>query len=581
MTAFSNTIPPERLRRIQADQVQALYEGISVGLMAALGAGIVLYGFLIFHGQVAVWAMTAWLAAMVLQTGARLFLIRAYHRVGPPPEKRRPWLLAFTLGAFIGGLTWGIGSLVMVTPAEFDIQLLVVIVICAIIYGSLSGFGSYLPFYAFLFPSLLPIAVWSALQHDARHIAFAVLALVWLPVVAWLGRKHDRNVLRSLNLRYENIDLLEDLRVQKERAEQASISKSRFLASASHDLRQPVHALGMFVGALKGHEMGAPARRLLGHIESSIGALDGLFTSLLDISRLDAGVIAVNAASFPIQSILDRCCRDLAAEAQAKGIALRLVECSALVESDPILLERIVRNMISNAVRYTQNGRVLVGCRRGDRLRVQVWDTGPGIPAQHREKVFEEFFQLSNSGRDRSQGLGLGLAIVRRLTRLLDIPLRLHSVEGKGTLFELALPAGSADRIAPLLPPVMKPPVRGLVLVIDDESAICEAMRSLLESWGHEVITALSGGEMLARAADVTTPPSLIISDYRLQNGENGIGVIRRLQSEFNEELPALLITGDTAPDRLAEARASGFLLLHKPLSAERLQQAMHEVMSA
>lgn len=549
--------------------------------MATLGAAAMLSVFIAYYQPSSTGAMVGWLAVMLLQTVARLMLIRAYHKASPPPEKRDPWLMAFTLGAFIGGLTWGGGSLLMVTPGAFDIQLLVVIIISAVVYGSLSGFGSYLPFYALLFPALLPICVWSAFQPDVKHVVFALLTLLWLPVVAWLGYRHDENVLRSLNLRYENIDLMEDLRVQKDRAEQANVAKSRFLASASHDLRQPVHALGMFVGALKAHEMGPPAKRLLGHIESSIGALDGLFTSLLDISRLDAGVITVNSVSFPIQPLLDRCCRDLAAEAQSKGIALRTVASSALVESDPILMERILRNIVSNAVRYTQTGKVLVGCRSGDPLRLQVLDTGPGIPVQHREKVFEEFFQLGNPGRDRGQGLGLGLAIVRRLTRLLDLPLRLQSAEGRGTLFEVMLPAGSVSRIALPLAPMIKPAAHGLVLVVDDESAICEAMRSLLESWGHDVITARSGGEMLQRIADIASPPALIISDYRLLDGENGIGVIQRLQSEFNDDLPALLITGDTAPDRLAEARASGFMLLHKPLSAERLRQAMQAVMTA
>jgi CheY-like chemotaxis protein len=378
-----------------------------------------------------------------------------------------------------------------------------------------------------------------------------------------------------MNLRYENFDLMDDLRVQKTLAEQANIAKSRFLASASHDLRQPVHALGMFVGAMKSHEMTAPARRLLTHIESSVAALDGLFSSLLDISRLDAGVISADIACFPIQPVLERICNDLEPQARAKGIALSLMPCSALVESDPILLERILRNLIHNAVRYTASGRVLVGCRFGNPVRIQVWDTGPGIAADQRERVFEEFFQLGNPGRDRSQGLGLGLAIVRRLTRLLDHGVKLEGREGRGSLFEVAVPLGFVEHIAPQVAAPAPDPGQGLLLVIDDEMAIREAMRSLLESWGYGVITAGSQGEMLGHMAHVTTPPDLIISDYRLQDGEDGISVIRRLQSEFNDDIPAILVTGDTAPDRLTEARASGFLLLHKPLSADRLRTAI------
>jgi CheY-like chemotaxis protein len=230
-------------------------------------------------------------------------------------------------------------------------------------------------------------------------------------------------------------------------------------------------------------------------------------------------------------------------------------------------------------VRYTEQGRVLIGCRRGAQLRVQVWDTGPGISEGHREKIFEEFFQIANPGRDRSQGMGLGLAIVRRLTGLLDHALRLTSVPGGGSMFEVSLPVSEFVDAHPVLERIAPVSTGGLVLVVDDEAAICEAMSRLLEIWGHQVIAALSGADMLARLATCDQRPQLIVCDYRLQDGENGIDVIRRLQFEFNEEIPAMLITGDTAPDRLQSARDSGFLLLHKPLSAERLREAIRTTM--
>jgi signal transduction histidine kinase/ActR/RegA family two-component response regulator len=552
-----------------------MYRGSSTGLLASLIAGVILYILLTRHGHVSLTAMDVWIGLMMVQVLSRVGLVQYYERLSPPPEQRPLWGRLFTLGAFIGGLCWGIGSLFMVTPAEFDIQLMVVLVISALVYASLSGFGSYLPFYAFLFPSLVPLAVWSALQPDEKHLAFALLSAVWIPVVAWLGHGHNRNVIASYNLRYENLDLLDDVRRQKERAETANIAKSRFLASASHDLRQPVHALGMFVGALKAQEMSPTARRLVDHIEASVGGLDGLFSALLDVSRLDAGVIAASRCTFPLQPLLRRVCRDLQVQALQKGLMLDWVYTSAVAQSDPVLLERILRNIVTNAVRYTETGRILVGCRRGARLRIQVWDTGPGIAAEQQDRIFEEFFQLTNPGRDRSQGLGLGLAIVRRLTQLLGHPLRLRSAPGRGAMFEVEVPQGARKDL-----PTVSPAMKGLaadrlVLVIDDEAAICEAMRSLLESWGHTVITANSGTAILEQVAHCASRPDLIICDYRLQNGENGIAVIQRLQSEFNEEIPAMLVTGDTAPDRLLEARASGYLLLHKPISADRLRQAI------
>jgi signal transduction histidine kinase/ActR/RegA family two-component response regulator len=427
------------------------------------------------------------------------------------------------------------------------------------------------------------------MQGDAKHVTFGLMGIVWLPVVAWLGYRHDVSVVASYHLRYENLELLEhtrrlleEVQIQKERAEEANIAKSRFLASASHDLRQPVHALGMFVGAMRSHQMPEPATRLLGHIEGTVGALDGLFTALLDISRLDAGIIAVHPRNFHIQPLLERVCRDVQHDVEAKGLALRLVPCRLAVTSDPVLLERILRNIVLNAVRYTKSGRILVGCRRArDGVRIQIWDTGPGIPEVHRQRIFEEFFQIANPERDRSQGLGLGLAIVRRLCNLLRHPLQLRSQTGAGAfgaMFEVGVPLSSAA-------PAAEPPARAhhtdrtrLVLVVDDELAIQDAMRSLLESWGHDVITAGSCAQMLDQVADCDRAPELILCDYRLRDGENGIAVIQRLQSEFNDEIPALLITGDTAPDRLKEARASGFQLLHKPLPADELRRAINAI---
>jgi signal transduction histidine kinase len=565
-----------RRERVQADQIAALYRDAPPGMIATLVAALVLEQFLLSAGGVSPHAMHAWIAMMTVQTLARLGLCIIHRRHAP--EQWRPWALAFTLGALVGGLCWGFGSLFMMVPGRFDYQLLVIATILALIYGAVSAFGSYLPaFYAFFLPALLPVMVWSALQPDAAHRTFALLCGLWTPVIFLLARRHNRAATESRNLRYENLDLLKDLEQQRDRAEQANIAKSRFLASASHDLRQPVHALGMFVGALKSHQMPAPAKRLLGHIESSVNALDGLFTSLLDISRLDAGIVQPKIGAFAIQPLLERICRDHESEAAQKGLALSTMPCSALVQSDPVLLERVLRNIVSNALRYTGRGRVLIGCRRcRATLSIQVWDTGIGIAQEHRERIFQEFYQIANPGRDRSLGLGLGLAIVRRLTGLLDHPLSLQSLPGRGSVFRIAVPLAGAPE-APAPHRAEDRMGEGLVLVVDDELAIQEAMRSLLESWGHAVIAAGSGEEMLAQIADCPSRPSLIICDYRL-HGEDGIAVIRRLQQEFNDDIPAMLVTGDTAPERLQEARESGLILLHKPLSAERLRVAVGAV---
>jgi CheY-like chemotaxis protein/nitrogen-specific signal transduction histidine kinase len=402
--------------------------------------------------------------------------------------------------------------------------------------------------------------------------------LVFIPAMAGLALIANRSFKQMVRLRIQTEQMAADLQGQKDIAERANLAKSTFLAAASHDLRQPVHALGLLAGALRGIPMASEGYNLVDQIESSTNAMDGLFTALLDISRLDAGVVEVHRRPIAITSLLDRIVRDHRDEAKAKAVELVLKPSEALVDTDPVLLERIVRNLISNAVRYTDSGRIVVGCRRrGSMLSIQVWDTGRGIPKDQQEKVFQEYYQLGNAERDRSKGLGLGLAIVRRLTSLLDCELTLRSEPGRGSCFEITVPISSRPKSSDENKPgaMSGAFARGLVVVIDDESAIQRAMFSLLTGWGHDVVTGGSGDEVMQSLAARPERPDLVICDYRLREGENGIEVIERMRSEYNQDIPALLITGDTAPDRLADAQASGLILLHKPVPNSKLRAAI------
>jgi CheY-like chemotaxis protein len=344
-------------------------------------------------------------------------------------------------------------------------------------------------------------------------------------------------------------------------------------------LRQPVHALSLFVGALRGHRLEPEPAALVDRIENSVSAMDGLFSALLDISRLDAGVVAPEMKTFPISDLLQVLERDYTTEAESKGLTLRIRACNSWVRSDPVLLERILRNLLSNAVRYTDRGGVLLGCRRRGGLRIEIWDTGRGIEEAQVPRVFEEFFQIDNPERDRTKGLGLGLAIVRRLADLLGHTLAFASVPGRGSMFGIDVPLAEPRAI---LPPMAPGVARtGTILVVDDEMAIQEGMRSLLTAWGHAVLCAGSGEEGLARLAACGARPDLIICDYRLRGEETGATVIRRLRAEHGDDIPGVLITGDTAPNRLEEAAASGLLLLHKPVANSRLRAAVTHFLRA
>jgi signal transduction histidine kinase/CheY-like chemotaxis protein len=364
----------------------------------------------------------------------------------------------------------------------------------------------------------------------------------------------------------------------------ANLSKSRFLAAASHDLRQPLHALNLFVAQLRAETDPAERRRLGARIEAAVDNMNELFNGLLDISKLDSGALKPGFSDFPVGGVLKRMASTFTDAAHEKGLRLRVVDSSVWVRSDAILLERILLNLISNAVRYTDAGGVLVGCRHKDgRLRIDVCDTGSGIAADQHRDIFGEFYQITPKENNRRDGLGLGLAIVERLGALLDHPVTLDSVVGKGSRFSVSVPM-----VQPVTSPVLvraddaapADPLRGrFVLVIDDDMLVLEGMRGLLEQWGCRVLTAQSAQEALDKIDG--TAPDLIICDGHLEGGETGIAAVARLRSTFGANIPAFLISGDISPERVNEARAGGHHLLHKPVAPMALRSMMTQLVRA
>jgi two-component system, sensor histidine kinase len=565
--------------RIGAEQVRSAYRNTAPGMTATLVGGC-LVGALVAGAGAVPWPVAiGFMAAMIVQTAARLALIFTYLRREPPDSQWRYWGRWFTAGALAGGLTLGLGSLWLMPREHFEMQLLTLLYICAVSSGAITAFGVLRSaIFSVIVPMVAIPILWLALQGGQTHLLLALITLGWFLAVFDQARRYSAQFRESVRLRFENEDLIAKLTLEKLKAEEASAAKSRFLAAASHDLRQPVHALSLFVAALRPRIVDPEAGRLLDHIDSSVQAMGGLFNGLLDISRLDAGVVEVNARTFALQPMLERICRDFASTAESKRIQLRCRPMNAAVYTDPLLVERVVRNIVANAINYTDEGRVLIGCRRrGRTLRLGVWDTGRGIPASEHSQIFKEFYQVENPERDRGKGVGLGLAIVKRLTALLGHPLTLRSRPAHGSAFFVDLPLSDAE-VAPTgdaLDVVVEGAVAGagLILVVDDEATIQSAMKSLLESWGYDAIVAGSCDEMLERLSSCPDRPTLIICDYRLRAHEDGIRVIERLRSEYNDdEIPGMLITGDTAPDRIKEAAASGLLLLHKPVPNHRLR---------
>lgn len=359
--------------------------------------------------------------------------------------------------------------------------------------------------------------------------------------------------------------------------------KSHFLASASHDLRQPLHALNLFVAQLHTESDSAERSRLVARIDAAVSSMNELFESLLDMSKLEAGILQPQLAEFPIVQAFERIETTFADAARQKGLRLSVVPSSAWVRSDFVLLERILMNLAANAVRCTARGGVVVGCRRrGGQLRIDVCDSGPGIPQEQQQHLFGEYHRLASTGPERGGGFGLGLAIVDRLGRLLNHQVELDSRPGHGSRFSVSVPLvaqrhGAAEASPS---PAITDPARGKrVVVIDDDPLVIEGMGGILRSWGCHLSAADSEETALANVIAEGRRPDLIISDYRLADGKTGIEAIERLRGELGAMIPAFLISGDTAPERLRDAHEHGIHLLHKPVPPLRLRAMFNRLL--
>ncbi|MBP2301053.1 PAS domain-containing protein [Azospirillum picis] len=379
-----------------------------------------------------------------------------------------------------------------------------------------------------------------------------------------------------------------ELRVAHERAEQArrvaeaaDLSKSKFLAAASHDLRQPMQSLLLFLEVLRPH-VGAGGNEALKHLGRGLDVLRQLLDSLLDMSRLDAGIVQPTIEDFPARDLFEQIGAAYVPIAQAKGLALEVAPCPAVIRSDRTLLGRMLRNLVENALRYTETGSITVECHEveahdgaGGGLRIDVRDTGIGIPADHLDRIWEEFHQVGNPERDRNRGLGLGLAIVQRLSRLLNHPVEVLSSTGRGSVFSILVPLGRLaprPRVAPM--PGMTGNGRFAVL-IDDDAIVLLGLKAALESWGYDVLATGSAEHAVSGLRSSGREPVVVVADYRLREGRSGIDAILQLRAALGLDLPGVILTGETGPDIQAEAAGHGLHLIHKPVTASQLAEAL------
>jgi signal transduction histidine kinase/CheY-like chemotaxis protein len=413
-----------------------------------------------------------------------------------------------------------------------------------------------------------------------------VVLVAWILIDRFVRAAESLEVLnRDLEQRVrdknaELVHALDTMRSARDLAETADRGKTGFLAAASHDLRQPIHALGLYMGALRNRALDTPEREIVDRMNGSVAALDTLLDSLLDISRMDAGALVPQPRAFDLGALVHRLAEEFAPEAEARSLRLatRLPNGPpAAVWSDPLLVERVLRNLIANAVKYTREGGVLITCRlRGPPAdavwRVEVWDTGSGIAAEDQERVFDEFYQADNAERDRRRGLGLGLSIVRRLSRLLQLPLAMRSRPGRGTRFMLDL-SPTRVPIEPAPAPEPELPLQGLaVAVVEDDIEVRAAMRALLVGWGCEVFDGVDAADVLRLANAAGRTPAAVVADLRLRADQDGLAEVARLRACCGDDLPALIVSGDSAPERVRLMQNSGLPWLAKPVPAARLR---------
>ena len=370
------------------------------------------------------------------------------------------------------------------------------------------------------------------------------------------------------------------LREAKLEAEQANLSKTKFLAAVSHDLLQPLNAARLFTSAL----LERPSETLVRNVSNSLEDVENLLGTLVDISKLDAGVIKADIAPFALSELLDNLAAEYTELARSEGLELHFVGCSALVRSDIQLLARILRNLLSNALRYTYKGRVVLGCRRQhQRLSIQVWDSGMGIAEERLEEIFQEFKRGDVQRPDQDRGLGLGLAIVEKIAGILGHRISVRSWPGKGSMFSVEVPlSATAPKSLPILAmsePMLERLQGARVWVLDNDAAICAGMRTLLEGWGCQVITALSEQDLARQVDNYHAEADLLIADYHLDDDQNGVDAVARINGRRGRAIPALMITANYSNELKLQIRELGHTLMHKPVRPMKLKTAMSHLL--
>ena len=575
---------------LATDQYRSLFAQMPISLLGN-SLGLMIF-VLVYWAHVPHPVLLAWAAVILMLSVLRLLHYLRYRRQALPSDAQvLRWSRSWRVLLHGQGLAWTAGIWLLYGHGG-HLQLLTMIVVTFSYCLAVIHLLAPVPRDLAAFLSLVLLSLVANIGFDSslpyRGELASTLGVLYL-VTLVLGRTYHRTLRDAMVLKVRTERLSQQLRTEKQLAEAsrhaavaASLAKTQFFAAASHDLRQPLHALGLFAEALRQRTHDPEAARLINSINESVDALEGLFGELLDITRIDSGAVDVNRKPVPVRELFARVRLQFEPVAFEKGLMLSFRGEQSVLQTDPVIIERILRNLVSNALRYTENGGVLVACRsRGGQVLLQVWDSGMGISPDALPHIFDDFFQVQGQraleGHHR-KGLGLGLAIVKRLSELLQTEVTVRSRVGHGSVFELTLPAGRLDLTG--APDLDKAPLGltldgRLIVVVEDDPAVTEGMVVLLQAWGAEVQAFESTQTVTDWArSSAAARPDLLLLDYRLNDGTNGVDALRAVRAAFkasDQPLPAIMVTGSTTRHEL-EAQANDFHLLIKPVVPNKLR---------
>jgi signal transduction histidine kinase/CheY-like chemotaxis protein len=576
---FDAGVDPGVLRERQIRlyiETSAVYYPLAVASASAL-AGAVLWLF----SPAQLPRILLWTAAIVATVVMRLACWALFVRTRPDEQALGPWLKWFAVPQVCAVCFIASGPLLMLPdPSGHDLEILFATSLFSYA-AALAGSIKMAPYRPVIPIALVPmILIYAIGVLQLPGVVPKLLAVGGVMSGLWgfrLSANVNEAIVRAMVLSIRN----ENLAKAAERAER---DKTRFLAAASHDLRQPMHAISLLVGMLRPGASGTE-REVVERLERSVEALDAQFNTILDLSKLDAGVVRPAVAECALRSVFDSIEVRFAPQAAFKNLTLAVFRSSAIVATDRAALERLLGNLVSNAIKYTRQGKVLVGCRRrGARLQIAVWDTGVGIAPENQQRVFEEYFQASAAPRDRSEGLGLGLAIVRRLARLLGSEVEVASIPGRGSRFALEVPFVRYARTAAPAPGQASVSAHALagkyILVIDDEPDVRFGTESVLRQWGCRTASAGSLGELAALLERELRFPDAIVADFQLADGRTGLDAIAAVQGHSGEPTPAVIVTGEDLGKSEVESQGRLYPVVKKPIAADELRRRLTAVLT-